>query len=66
MPLDKMERKKNDAKNLKFNNTCSICLNYLIENISILSCGHQFHKKCIEKWMTFSNKCPLCRNQINN
>jgi hypothetical protein len=27
-------------------------------------CGHIFEKKCIEKWLKQSNKCPLCRTQI--
>lgn len=26
-----------------------------------LSCNHVFHKKCIDKWLQQTNKCPICR-----
>lgn len=25
------------------------------------TCGHYFHKECIEKWCKISKTCPLCR-----
>jgi hypothetical protein len=31
-------------------------------NSSTLPCGHQYHKKCIEKWENEGqNTCPCCR-----
>jgi hypothetical protein len=30
-----------------------------------LTCGHLFHKKCIDKWFKKDkNDCPMCRKQI--
>jgi len=26
-----------------------------------LTCGHKFHKKCIEPWLAQANTCPSCR-----
>jgi RING-H2 zinc finger domain len=26
-----------------------------------LTCGHKFHKKCIEPWLARANTCPSCR-----
>lgn len=46
---------------------CSVCL---IEfkpeaEINQLSCGHVFHKSCLEKWLNYWNiTCPLCRNHM--
>ncbi|KAK9060413.1 hypothetical protein SSX86_021117 [Deinandra increscens subsp. villosa] len=46
---------------------CSVCL---IEfkpeaEINRLSCGHVFHKSCLEKWLNYWNlTCPLCRHRI--
>ncbi|PWA28989.1 zinc finger, RING/FYVE/PHD-type [Artemisia annua] len=46
---------------------CSVCL---IEfkpdaDINHLSCGHVFHKCCLEKWLNYWNvTCPLCRNHL--
>ena len=27
----------------------------------LLSCGHRFHRGCIEDWLTRKNECPACR-----
>lgn len=45
-------------------NDCSVCLSEFQpeSNINYLSCGHIFHKSCLEKWMDYSKvTCPLCR-----
>ena len=44
---------------------CSICLKHIKKNTSVLSCGHQYHKKCINKWKNINNQCPICREKIN-
>ena len=42
-------------------NCCPICLNQIIEEkLNILSCGHQTCEDCIEKFIEFNNKCPIC------
>ncbi|KAL3821613.1 hypothetical protein ACJIZ3_007518 [Penstemon smallii] len=46
---------------------CSICLAEFKANAEInhLSCGHVFHKLCLEKWLKYWNTtCPLCRNYM--
>ncbi|KZV20939.1 hypothetical protein F511_08853 [Dorcoceras hygrometricum] len=46
---------------------CSICLTELepTSKVNRLSCGHIFHKLCLEKWLNFWNTtCPLCRNHL--
>ncbi|KAL8474067.1 hypothetical protein ACS0TY_030787 [Phlomoides rotata] len=46
---------------------CSICLNEFNPKAEInqLSCGHVFHKSCLEKWLNYWNTtCPLCRNYM--
>jgi hypothetical protein len=57
------------------NNThCSICYESLESKffLRLLKCKHEFHKKCIDKWLYTQfqeNKdeytCPLCRIHIN-
>ncbi len=51
----------------KDNVRCTICLNnYMIhDKISYLSCLHFFHNGCIKEWLKISNKCPLCKNIMN-
>ncbi|KAK6142368.1 hypothetical protein DH2020_022716 [Rehmannia glutinosa] len=46
---------------------CSICLSEFEQNavVNRLSCGHVFHKTCLEKWLNYWNiTCPLCRNHM--
>lgn len=46
---------------------CSVCLTEFEPNAEVnqLSCGHVFHKSCLEKWLNYWNiTCPLCRNNM--
>jgi hypothetical protein len=43
---------------------CPICLIKLENNKFRLKCGHNFHKNCLERWVTISPICPLCRDKI--
>ena len=29
------------------------------------SCGHAFHKHCIDKWVSKSSVCPICNTPYN-
>ena len=57
-----------DSKN---GDTCTICLDELNENISILKCRHSFHEGCISEWIKarLTNEenatCPMCRHEID-
>ena len=50
------------------NNSCSICLEPMIHNVSITSpCGHRFHNHCIRRSLTATRGlCPLCRTVVTN
>ena len=39
---------------------CSICMEQLYCE-EITSCGHRFHKNCIDVWCRVNNNCPICR-----
>ncbi|EEF28485.1 probable E3 ubiquitin-protein ligase XERICO [Ricinus communis] len=46
---------------------CSVCLTRFEpeSEINCLSCGHLFHKVCLEKWLDYWNvTCPLCRSPV--
>lgn len=57
---------KNEYCHIHSNNKeCSICYNKIpSKKNTILSCGHEFHSKCIEDWFERSSSCPLCREEI--
>ena len=47
--------------------SCIIChevINFCYEEISVLSCGHLYHKKCLQKWIDAKSTCPECRSEI--
>lgn len=45
---------------------CSVCVQeYKIgEYKRKLACGHEYHKKCIDKWLKDCLTCPICRKEI--
>ncbi|GER33565.1 RING-H2 zinc finger protein [Striga asiatica] len=46
---------------------CSICLSEFDRSAEVnrLSCGHVFHRPCLEKWLRcWRMTCPLCRNSM--
>ena len=46
---------------------CTICQDDLpvgCQVRKIKSCGHQFHKNCIDQWFERNVKCPVCRHDI--
>lgn len=46
---------------------CSVCLTEFTpeSEISKLSCGHIFHRLCLEKWLDYWKiTCPLCRKPM--
>lgn len=51
------------TKLLKKYYECVICYNKTTEPI-YLNCGHDFCKKCIDKWLESHNTCPICRKYI--
>lgn len=48
--------------------SCPICLNVIskTENYTKTSCGHSFCFSCINKCLMTSNKCPMCREKIED
>ena len=46
---------------------CSIChedINFSDEEISVLRCGHLFHKRCLQQWLDTDSTCPECRSEV--
>jgi hypothetical protein len=27
-------------------------------------CGHEYHSKCIDKWLTDQKRCPMCNKDV--
>lgn len=44
---------------------CSVCLEKIkiAESIKALSCGHEFHKECIDQCLKTTKKCPCCMHE---
>lgn len=43
------------------NDTCSVCLNDLLDAKKELCCTHEFHQDCITDWFDKKKNCPVCR-----
>lgn len=52
-------------KNLNKSVLCSICCETILDElISPLKCHHIFHTSCLEEWVKYKAKCPVCRKDI--
>ncbi|XP_036347481.1 probable E3 ubiquitin-protein ligase RHC1A [Rhagoletis pomonella] len=47
--------------------SCAICLQEMPNGNDcwVTLCNHVFHKPCIERWVTDSPDCPVCRQCVN-
>ncbi|XP_051750563.1 E3 ubiquitin-protein ligase RNF43 isoform X2 [Ctenopharyngodon idella] len=45
---------------------CAICLEEFMDgqDLRIISCGHEFHKECVDPWLLQHRTCPLCMHNI--
>ena len=43
---------------------CSICLESHNNKSIQLSCGHIYHKRCIDEWSKIRPLCPMCRKIV--
>uniref|UniRef100_A0A5S6Q265 RING-type domain-containing protein n=1 Tax=Trichuris muris TaxID=70415 RepID=A0A5S6Q265_TRIMR len=41
---------------------CAICLEVYRDGqtLRVISCGHEFHRKCVDPWLLANHTCPLC------
>ncbi|XP_065070518.1 uncharacterized protein LOC135695375 [Rhopilema esculentum] len=48
------------------NSTCVVCMSEYSykEKIRKLPCTHDFHSKCIDKWLKSNKTCPVCRDEV--
>lgn len=64
------QQQQANAQNNPFeqqDNLCSICLDedeIALQEMYKTSCGHKFHKSCIESWLKKQRTCPACRTRL--
>ncbi|OUC43564.1 zinc finger, C3HC4 type [Trichinella nativa] len=57
----------NDSKfSLNSMDGCAICLESYKDGqiLRVISCGHEFHKKCVDPWLLLNRTCPLCMYNV--
>ncbi|CAN0517181.1 unnamed protein product, partial [Ectocarpus sp. 12 AP-2014] len=55
------------AGGLYSDNSCSVCLDDYEEGDELLqvTCGHVFHRACIDHWLKAHRVCPCCRTDLD-
>jgi E3 ubiquitin-protein ligase RNF38/44 len=48
------------------NAKCVVCISEYTnrEKLRRLPCSHDFHAKCIDKWLKSNKTCPVCRDEV--
>jgi len=46
------------------NTNCAICQESVTSATRLRSCGHCFHRDCIDQWLGINTRCPVCRHDI--
>jgi len=63
--VDKIPIVQFDKETVKIDK-CTVCQFDLIEGDTLrkLSCGHHYHKDCIDGWLLKDKKCPVCKSEV--
>eukprot|EP00794_Sanderia_malayensis_P005334 gene5334-6003_t len=58
---------KGDTKNSSENTRCVVCICDFEseEMLRILPCSHEFHCRCVDKWLKSNPTCPICRAVVH-
>ncbi|KAI3788601.1 hypothetical protein L2E82_01372 [Cichorium intybus] len=70
--LEKRELKKIPVAKFRFRRgvsatECSICLGDFVDGAKVRvlpECNHEFHVKCVDKWLSEHASCPNCRRSL--
>jgi len=58
--------KLRSSKYGNFADRCTVCQFEFEEGeiLRKLSCGHLYHKGCVDDWLLKDKKCPVCKNEV--
>lgn len=58
---------RNSSPSSNATKTCDLCSNDIKETLTTLSCGHCFHRNCIQRWVNnkIGPNCPNCGMPVN-
>lgn len=47
---------------------CVVCMSDFEtrQMVRVLPCSHEFHAKCVDKWLRTNRTCPICRGDASN
>ncbi len=55
-----------EALQVEHSSPCAICQDESQMKDVTLTCGHSFHRGCIDEWFIRSKQCPECRQTVPN
>ncbi|KAK9055538.1 hypothetical protein SSX86_026622 [Deinandra increscens subsp. villosa] len=67
MKISRYVKEEEDDDDMDADMTCAICLEeYEVDDMigTLLECKHNYHEKCIKKWVNNHDLCPICRSIV--
>ncbi|KAJ8505178.1 hypothetical protein OPV22_006064 [Ensete ventricosum] len=67
IPIIKYTKARGDQR--PFFHECAVCLSEFQEEerLKLLpNCSHGFHIDCVDTWLQFNARCPLCRSEVTS
>ena len=44
---------------------CAICMEPALNTLAALTCGHVYHRQCIDTWTKVNSSCPQCKRAVS-
>lgn len=66
LTVEEWRGRTSGASDADSNDVCVICTEHFSPDatLTVLPCGHAFHRDCVGTWLSIRCTCPMCRRQL--